>query len=216
MHLSPEAVEELRKHLTTIRSSLAELEAILGHDAPLSDSTDAEAAFATEISAEFEILDETPFGKFEYRWPTGLTKYVDTVKYTVRREDTEYVFAIGAEEGGRLSYQRPHRGRIVVFIRSGTGESSYYPLVEFAESDLDAGTYAAIVAQPAAPRSGATAAHLEELRKVPHLANARLERADGVFHSLRNGPSLRLLARREDSRLMLEHAWWVGELRRTT
>jgi hypothetical protein len=87
--------------------------------------------------------------------------------------------------------------------------------VEFAETDHDPELYAAIVPKPSAPRSGTTLDDLDELRKVPHLEPAELERADKVFTSLRNAPSLRLLARRDDFRLMIQHAWWVGGIRGT-
>lgn len=143
-------------------------------------------------------------------------KYMEAERYTVNCDDAEYVFAIGAEEGGRPSYQRDDRGRIVVFIRSRRSENSYYPLVEFAESDLGPDLYAAIVPQPAAPKKGTTADDLSDLREVPHLANADLRRADEVFLSLRNGPSLRLLVDRNNPELMIKHAWWVGGLRGTS
>jgi len=171
---------------------------------------------AVGLVPPFEIVATEPFTDFEYRWPNGMVRYIDAQRYTVRRDDADYVFALGAEKGGRASYQRDDRGRLVAFVRSRTSESSYYPLVEFAESDQDPDVYAAIVPRPSAPRSGATGADLEELRTIPHLRDARLKSADEVFTSVRNGPSLRLLVRRDDPRLMIEHAWWVGTMRGTT
>ena len=47
------------------------------------------------------------------------------------------------------------------------------------------------------------------------MRDADLKRADDIFASLSSAPSLRLLVRRDDTSLMIEHAWWVGRLRNT-
>jgi hypothetical protein len=54
-----------------------------------------------------------------------------------------------------------------------------------------------------------------ELHTVHHLHDTDLKRADDVFASLSSAPSLRLLVRRDDISLMIEHAWWVGRLHNT-
>ncbi|MER7275577.1 hypothetical protein ABT369_14060 [Dactylosporangium sp. NPDC000244] len=208
MQLDGEALAALRIELAAARDSIARIEAILAIGAP-----EAEQAAAT--AGEFEISPPEKFEEFQYRWPNGTVKYLDAQRYQVHHDDSDLFFVIGEEEGGRPSYQREDRGRVVVFIRSGRKESTYYPLVEFAETDRDPELYAAIVPKPSAPRSGTTTDDLDELRKVPHLESAQLERADQVFTSLRNAPSLRLLARRKDVQLMIEHAWWVGGIRGT-
>lgn len=214
MNLSDDTRAELGELLATIRVSLSRIDHILHLEAQPAAASDVAATL--DRPAEFEIVDHQPMGKFTYRWPGGTIKYLDAIKYTVRHGDAEDVFAIGAEEGGRASYQQNDRGRIVVFHRRGATDMSYYPLVEFAESDLDRELYAAIVPQPDAPRKGTTAADLEELRRVAHLKNAKLERADVVFHSVQNGPTLRVLVGRNDPKMMIEHAWWVGSLRGTS
>ncbi|MEV4483627.1 hypothetical protein [Micromonospora coxensis] len=215
MGLPNEAKAEVSRLLASIRDSLSQIDRILGLEAPTASPTGSNLASTAGGCDEFEIIDHEPIREFTYRWPGGKSNYLDAVKYTVRHGDAEDVFAIGAEEGGRSSYQRADRGRIVVFHRRGTSPMSYYPLVEFAESDLEPDLYAAIVPQPTAPRKGSIAADLDELREVPHLRNAKLERADTVFHSVQSGPSLRLLVTRDDARMMIEHARWVDRLRRT-
>ncbi|MFJ5541980.1 hypothetical protein [Micromonospora chalcea] len=216
MELSHEARAELARHLATIRDSLSAIEGVLGLDGPAAGQIDVDVLPAADRPVGLEIGEPEPLGKFTYRWPGGTVKYPDAVKYTARRSGKEDVFAVGAEEGGRASYGREDRGRVVVFHRRGTSEMSYYPLVEFAESDLDSALFAAIVPQLADPKKGATAADLDALRDVPHLNDAQLERADAVFRSVRNGPSLRVLVRRDEPEMMIEHAWWVGSLRGTT
>ena len=216
MELLQDRRTEIARRLANIRDSLSAIEGILGLDGIAGGSAGVDALVAPEGTVGLEIGEPEPLGKFTYRWPGGTVKYLDAVKYPARRGEREDVFAVGGEEGGRASYGREDRGRVVVFHRRGLSEMSYYPLVEFTESDLDSAVFAAIVPQPSNPKKGATAADLDMLRDVPHLKDAQLERADTVFRSVRNGPSLRLLVRRDEPAMMIEHAWWVGSLRGTT
>ena len=204
---------QIEAQLVAIANSTNTIRELLDRTGPPSP---ASAAPAEESEpAEFtikrqEALDDEAFC---YRWPGGMAWYIDATRYTVVRGDRDYVFVIGAEKGGRRTYQRDGRGRVVVFIQQPSG--SYYPLVEFAESDDDADLYVAGVPRPGDPQKLSTATDLDELRTVCHLRDADLKRADEVFASLSRAPSLRLPVRRDDASLMIEHAWWVGRLRNT-
>jgi hypothetical protein len=213
MQMPAETMAQIEAQLAAIENSTTKIRELLERTGPASP---ASAALAEENEpAEFTIKrqEALPDEAFSYRWPTGMTWYIDATRYTVRRGDRDYVFVIGAEKGGRKTYQRDDRGRIIVFIQEPSG--SFYPLVEFAESDDDADLYVAGVPRPGDPQKLSTAADLDELRTVRHLRDADLKRADDIFASLNRAPSLRLPVRRDDTSLMIEHAWWVGRLRGT-
>jgi len=213
MRMPVETMAQIEAQLAAIENSADKIRELLDRTGPTSP---ASAALAEENEpAEFTIerQEALPDDTFSYRWPTGATWYIDATRYTVRRGDRDYVFVIGAEKGGRKTYQRDDRGRIVVFIQEPSG--SFYPLVEFAESDDDVDLYVAGVPKPGDPQKLSTDADLDELRTVRHLRDADLKRADDVFASLSRAPSLRLPVRRDDTSLMIEHAWWVGRLRGT-
>jgi hypothetical protein len=194
-----------------IRALLAPtaLEGLAGADTPAVETVDEPIDFS--IIETKELVPRS----FSYRWPTGEVKYVDATRYTVRRDDDEYVFVVGSEDGGRSAYRRADRGRIVVFIRQTTSSNSYYPLLEFAESDLDADLYAALIPKPGQKASRAAVDDLEAVRSVGHLQHADLRRADEVFDSSAKAPSLRILVRRDDPNMLITHSWWVGQLRGT-
>jgi hypothetical protein len=213
MQMPAETMAQIEAQLAAIENSTNKIRELLERTGPTSP---ASAALAEENEpAEFTIKHQKALRDedFSYRWPTGMTWYIDATKYTVRRGDRDYVFVIGTEKGGRKAYQRDGRGRIIVFVQEPSG--SFYPLVEFAESDDDADLYVAGVPRPGDPQKLSTAADLDELRTVRHLRDADLKRADEIFASLSSAPSLRLPVRRDDTSLMIEHAWWVGRLRGT-
>ncbi|ADL45423.1 hypothetical protein [Micromonospora aurantiaca (nom. illeg.)] len=96
--------------------------------------------------------------------------------------------------------------------------NSYYPLLEFAESDVDADLYAALIPKLGKPtsRAMATVDDLADVRQIPHLQHADLRRADEVFTSSANAPTLRILVRRDDPTGLITHSWWVGQFRGTS
>ncbi|MFI7427452.1 hypothetical protein ACIBPB_10735 [Micromonospora sp. NPDC049836] len=219
VHLTDEAVAEIRALLGDIARASGRIHALLdGHPFQGGPPGVEEAVtVADRASIDFSIVDARPLtpGSFNFRWPTGEAAYVDATRYTVRRDDNEYVFVIGAEEGGRSAYRRADRGRIVVFLRQTASANSYYPLLEFAESDLDADLYAALIPKPGQKTARATVDDLDTLRHVAHLQQADIRRADEVFDSSANAPSLRVLVRRDDPNMLITHSWWVGRLRGT-
>jgi hypothetical protein len=213
MQIAAETRTQIEAQLAAIANSTNTIRELLARtgspsSAPVVPAEESGPAGLT-IKRTEALTDEA----FWYRWPGGMARYIDATRYTVGRGDRDYVFVIGAEKGGRNTYQRTDRGRIVVFIQQPS--QSYYPLVEFAESDDDPDLYVAGVPRPGDPQKLSTAADLDELRAVRHLRDADLKRADEVFASLNRAPSLRLPVRRDDASLMIEHAWWVGRLRDT-
>jgi hypothetical protein len=209
MSMSAESATEIRRLLLDIDGATQRIRTLLD-PVPTEDPPPGSAV-------DFSIIDERllPSRSFTYRWPTGEAKYVEATRYTVLRDDAEYVFVVGSEEGGRPAYRRADRGRIVVFLRQTASANSYYPLLEFAESDLDADLYAALIPKPGQTASRATADDLDALRGIDHLKQADIRRADEVFTSSAKAPSLRILIPRNDPKALITHSWWVGTLRRT-
>jgi len=75
--------------------------------------------------------------------------------------------------------------------------------------ETDVGKYAASIPSPARPRASLAAGDV-----LPdHVSEADVRRANHVFDSVREGPTLRLLVDRHDVRTMLLHALWVAKLR---
>ncbi|SIR90368.1 hypothetical protein [Micromonospora avicenniae] len=218
MYISDQARSEIEILLDGIARASSRIQALLGdHDSQGGQPAGVDDATNAAGSIDFSVVDAQPLTprSFTYRWPTGEAKYVDAIRYTVRCDDNEYVFVVGAEEGGRAAYRRADRGRVVVFLRQTTSANSYYPLLEFAESDLDANLYAALIPKPGQKSARATVDDLDAVRGVAHLHKADIRRADQVFDSSANAPTLRVLVRRDDHNMLIAHSWWVGRLRRT-
>jgi hypothetical protein len=213
MPLTPAEADTLLEELRDLLNRFTEQDPTQVPPAPLPTPT----SLAGYAVVGQEVL---PDG-FAYRWPnrSAATEYqanrIPTAQYRLRTEAGEYSLVIGEEKGGRTTHGRSGRGRIVVFVRHGSG---MYPLVEFAEADETAADgsvlYAAGVPRPEAPRSLATADHLPALREsVPHLKEADIRRADEVYAGMGSGPTMRLIVGVTDVEAMLVHAVWVGQLR---
>ncbi|GIM97130.1 hypothetical protein [Paractinoplanes toevensis] len=218
MTVSGQTAAEIRMLLDDIDRTSGRIRGLLNSTATVAPPGSEPAIIDTAGDPiDFSISDTKalPPRSFTYRWPTGEAKYVDATRYTVRRDDDEYVFVVGSEEGGRSAYRRADRGRIVVFIRQTASANSYYPLLEFAESDLTTDLYAALIPKPGQSTGRATVDDLDTVRRVEHLRQADLRRADEVFDSSAKAPTLRILVRRDDAPLLITHSWWVGRLRRT-
>ena len=214
MQMPAETMAQIEAQLAAIENSADKIRELLERTGPASPASAALAEENEPAGFTIKRQEALPDEAFTYRWPDGgMVRYIDAARYTVRRGDRDHVFVVGAEKGGRKTYQRACRGRIVVFIQEPSG--SFYPLVEFAESDDDADLYVAGVPRPGDPKKLATAADLGELHTIRHLRDADLKRADDIFDSLSRAPSLRLPVRRDNTSLMIEHAWWVGLLRGT-
>jgi hypothetical protein len=145
---------------------------------------------------------------FEYVWPTL---------------DPEY-FSWGSQwaldtPAGRLNviigwtvrpaWGREERQRAVVFQQVGGSEDPkrWYPWTEFVETDD--GRYAAPIPLPSRPR-----AVLRDGERIPsRFADNTVERADALFGSIRNGPSLRLVVEKNEQGEMAQHGYWVAGLR---
>jgi hypothetical protein len=221
MYLSDQATAEIRALLDHIAQASGRIHELLGGptspDGPPGEREPS--ADGADEPIEFSITDVRPITErhFTYRWPDSKErkKYTEATRYTVHRDGNEYVFVVGTEDGGRPAYRRADRGRIVVFLRQTANSNSYYPLLEFAEGDLDDNLYAALIPKPGQPTARATMNDLDAVRRVAHLRQADIRRADEVFDSSANAPTLRVLVRSDDFKMLITHAWWVGRLRRT-
>lgn len=146
-------------------------------------------------------------GPWDYSWPTTKEHFTSGRWYTVS----------GAAGNARALVARTirdawgkQRGRVVVFAQTGSDESApsfLYPWTEFVETDD--GAYAAAIPDPSHPR-----AVLHDGDTLPErFAESQVQRADEVFQSIRSGPSLRLVVEPTDEQTMVEHGYWVAQLR---
>jgi hypothetical protein len=221
VYLSDQATAEIETLLEQIAQASGRIHELLGGSTspggPLGEQRPSADGAGEPI--EFSVVDARPITDrlFTYRWPDSMErkKYTEATRYTVHRDSNEYVFVVGTEDGGRPAYRRADRGRIVVFLRQTASSNSYYPLLEFAQSDLGDNLYAALIPKPGQVTARATMNDLDAVRRVAHLRQADIRRADEVFDSSANAPTLRVLVRSDDFKMLITHAWWVGRLRRT-
>jgi len=154
-----------------------------------------------------EIRPADMFGVWRYRWPDGQEEEFSSGRW----------YAVGAPPDRlrlRLAWTTRRawgrdRERAIVFQQVGGPESlTYYPLVEFVESDR-AGQFASPIPNPARPR-----ALLSAGSEIPErFRGASVVRADEAFTSIERGPSLRLIVGQDDEIAMVRHACWVGSVR---
>ena len=101
MQMPADTMAQIEARLAAIENSTNKIRELLERTGPASP---ASAALAEENEpAEFTIKrqEALPDEAFSYRWPTGMTWYIDATRNTVRRGDRDYLFVIGAEKGGR-------------------------------------------------------------------------------------------------------------------
>ncbi len=151
------------------------------------------------------IDSEGSNGAWTYRWPNGVERYKSRTRYRVAGDfgETEVLVARTKREAwGRK------RGRVIVFAKIGPASSpTYYPWTEFVETDT--GDYAAVIPDSKSPRG--TLRDGDPL--PPRLDSANVQRADALFHQIRNGPSLRLVVQEEEEEAMIRHGYWVASIR---
>lgn len=108
----------------------------------------------------------------------------------------------------RRAWGRDDRKRWIVFWQSGsTTSSTYYPWIEFVETDD--GRYAAPISNPDHPRKVLTG----EDPLPARFRDSQVERLDKLFDKVTNGPSLRLVVDNDDDETMIRHGFWVATLK---
>lgn len=156
---------------------------------------------------EPEIVAGDPFGLWTYRWPDKQEEEFAAGRWYSLR-GLEGSISLRLAWTTRKAWGRD-RGRAIVFQQvGGDGSDTYYPLVEFVETD-DPGLFASPIPDPDRPR----ALLAEGMVLPPRFHNATVERADRVFRTIENGPSLRLIVQQDDEVEMIRHGYWVGRVR---
>jgi hypothetical protein len=101
------------------------------------------------------------------------------------------------------------RKRAIVFNQvGGINSTTFYPWAEFVETDD--GRYAAPIPDVDRPRAIAT----DPALLPQHLKKSVVARADVLFGSVNDGPSLRLVVDEGEEVAMVQHGYWVATLRR--
>ncbi len=150
-----------------------------------------------------------PLSSWSYRWMGGNREQYDHAQW----------FGVSGPSGDarvilgrcvRTVRSKPMK-RYVVFAQVGGEDSeTFYPWTEFVETD--AGSYAAIIPNPARPRSA-----LKDGEQLPaRFASANVQRTDELYDAVSNGPSLRFVVPvpEEATGAMIRHGYWVAETRR--
>jgi hypothetical protein len=158
---------------------------------------------AAERSGDPKITRLSSRRTWSFRWPNGTERYNPATSYQVEGDFGQTEVLVGRTT--REAWGR-ERGRVVVFGKPHGG-SSYYPLIEFVETDE--GNYAAKLTDPKNPRKS-----LRDKSKVPpRLAHAEVRRNDELFSSVRSGPALRLVVPADDDQAMIQYAYLVASQR---
>lgn len=156
---------------------------------------------------EPEIAAGDEFGLWTYRWPDKQEEEFASGRWYALR-GTEETINLRLAWTTRKAWGRD-RGRAIIFQQvGGDGSQTYYPLAEFVETD-DPGLFASPIPDPDRPR----ALLAEGSALPPRFHYATVERADRVFRSIENGPSLRLIVEQENEVEMIRHGYWVGRVR---
>jgi hypothetical protein len=165
---------------------------------------------ADRDSPNIESQGESP--AFDYCWPDGYEEHFDRVTLYDVKTSYDEVTRVAVAWTERWAWNQL-RARAVVFYlgpRADLPPQRWYPLTEFVETDTS-GIFAAPIPDPANPR-----AVLKDGDDLPtHCAvEGRTLRADELFSSIRNGPSLRLVLADYEEVEMVEHGFWVGRKRK--
>jgi hypothetical protein len=163
----------------------------------------AALTIAGEVLVEHEGL---AFDEWSYRWPSGGSEdFTNCHWYRVTGSSGSSRVLVGRTEREVWSEMRD---RIIVFGQMGKESSkTFYPWTEFVKTKD--GSFAAIIPNPERPR-----APLREDDPLPsRFTNRRVERTDQLFHSVIGEPSLRVVVDETEIESMVEHGYWVAELR---
>jgi hypothetical protein len=145
------------------------------------------------------------FGRWTYTWPDKQDEEFNSGRwYTLQRG--AQIIRVRLARTMRRAWGRD-RERAIVFQQL-RGADSYYPLVEFVETD-DPGLFASPIPDPDRPRALLS----EKSSLPPRLQGATVARADRLFRSIDNGPSLRIVVGHDDEVDMVRHGYWVARLR---
>ena len=193
----PVALEELRQELHTA------VDAIVNR---LSGSR-LDPTNAAGQRDEPEVVAGQSFGVWTYRWPDKQVEEFASGRW-YELVTPEGTIRIRLAWTTRKAWGRD-RGRAIVFQQVGRGDSpTYYPLVEFVETD-DHGRFASPIPDPDRPR-----ALLTEVGDLPtRFHGTTVVRADTVFRTIESGPSLRLIVTQDDEVEMVRHGYWVARVR---
>lgn len=155
---------------------------------------------------EAKIEAGEAFGDWTFDWPDKSPEVFQGRDFAVRANGQPLDVRLGWTT--RRAWGRDRR-RAVVFVRPASSRATgYYPATEFVETDTD--RVAATIPDPSRPRS-----LLKDGDALPsRFDDAIVERADAVFRTIDEGPTLRLVLTAEDEVAMIRHGCWVAALRR--
>lgn len=151
------------------------------------------------------VVPGDAFGRWRYTWPDKQDEEFSSGRFFTVRANL-HSLQVRLAWTTRRAWGR-ERERAIVFQQL-KGDNSYYPLVEFVETD-DPGRFASPIPDPNRPRALLT----DRSNLPPRLSSATVERADALFRSIEKGPSLRVVVGHDDEADMVRHAYWVARLR---
>jgi len=152
---------------------------------------------------DLAILRGDDNGEWHFTWPNGDTEQYHTTRWYRLSDQAGSWRALVAWT--RRSAWRKDRKRAIVFGETGSG--AFYPWTEFVETDDD--RYAASLPNPDRPRASLTFGQPLPAR----FRDLDVCRADELFDTISDGPSLRLVVREADEVTMVAHGHWVATLR---
>lgn len=153
-----------------------------------------------------DVVAGATFTGWTYNWPDKSPEEFDGRDYEVRSRERTLHVRLGWTV--RRAWGRDRRRAVVFVGPAAPADPTYYPATEFVETDD--GRFAAAIPDPSHPRS-----LVKEGADLPSwFARAVVERADALFRSIGEGPTLRVVLAAEDEVSMVRHGCWVALLRR--
>jgi hypothetical protein len=147
-----------------------------------------------------------PVEPFAFTWPADYGSEDVTAATAYRLSSLAGEASVVVSWTMRYAWNRDRRSAVVFHrMRPGDGPGKWYPWTEFVETD--AGRFGAPIPNPQRPRAILT--DCEPL--PPRFTGKTVARADGVFDSIREGASLRLVVDEGDEAEMVRHGYWVAQ-----
>lgn len=169
------------------------------------------AGFQQNKEGALTIVPGKDQDAYEYHYPRGTVWFTSGKWYTVTGEYGRLKMLISKTTVNVRGADRP-AFFIYGKVKDVEEPKSTFACTEFTQTDT--GEFSSVIPNPANPHAAIKAGESLPAR----LTNANVSRTDSLYNSVKQGNSLRLVVKENDTegvmeRAMLEHGYWVAHLR---